>query len=111
MGKCYYVIRDFEDDVWDVLCTSFEEALGHVVTKINELNKEFRKNTPWKPHDIEYTPGLMEDDFSIFYKRGAAVKLAQEHGARSERGSAPSDGHSELGLHVLNACRQSGFVP
>ena len=65
MGKCYYVIRDFEDDVWDVLCTSFEEALGHVVTKINELNKEFRKNTPWKPHDIEYTPGLMEDDFSI----------------------------------------------
>ncbi len=75
MGKCYYVIRDFEDDVWDVLCTSFEEALGHVLTKINEMNKNFRKDTPWKPHDIEYTPGLMEDDFSI-------EKSREPHGVR-----------------------------
>ena len=65
MSSTFYVIRDLEHHVWDVLCTSFEEALGHVLNKINHMNAEHRRETSWPPDSIEYTPGLMEDDYTM----------------------------------------------
>jgi hypothetical protein len=36
------------------------------VNRITELNKEFRKENPqWNSVDYEYTPGRMEDDYSV----------------------------------------------
>jgi hypothetical protein len=65
----YYIIHDTTDNggnVWDILCSSFEEALGHVLNRINQMNIEFRnENHVWQPHDLEYTPGKMEEDYSI----------------------------------------------
>jgi len=62
----YYIIHDTEDYVWDVLCTSFEEALGHVVHKIRDMNAEFRKENPqWQSVDPEYYMARMEDDYCI----------------------------------------------
>jgi len=59
----YFVIYDTENLIWDRLCSSYEEALGHVLYKINEMNKEFRKQNPeFSSVDPEYTPGKMEDE-------------------------------------------------
>lgn len=59
----YYIIHDTKSKIWDVLCRSYEEALGHVIIKITQMNNEFRKDNPeWHPGDFEYTPGIMEDD-------------------------------------------------
>lgn len=75
----YYIINEVGDDgyIWPVLCSSFEQALGHVVNKIRDLNIEFRKENPeWQSVDPEYTPGRMEDDYSIekaINKRGTLV--------------------------------------
>ena len=60
----YYIIHDTEDYIWDVLCTSFEEALGHVVHKIRDLNIEWRKENPQlQSVDPEYYMGKMEEDY------------------------------------------------
>jgi hypothetical protein len=64
----YYIIHEFGDDnhVWNILCTSFEEALGHVVHKIRDMCVEFRKENPqWQSVDPEYYMGKMEDDYCI----------------------------------------------
>jgi hypothetical protein len=62
----YYIIHDTEDYIWDVLCTSFEEALGHVVHKIRDMNAEFRKENPqWQSVDPEYYMARMEDDYCL----------------------------------------------
>ena len=64
----YYVIHEFGDNnhVWNILCTSFEEALGHVVHKVRDMNIEFRKENPqWQSVDPEYYIAKMEDDYSI----------------------------------------------
>ena len=64
----YYIINEVGDDahIWPILCLSFEQALGHVVNRVTEMNKEFRKENPqWNPVDYEYTPARMEDDYSV----------------------------------------------
>jgi hypothetical protein len=62
----FYIIHDTEDYVWDVLCTSFEEALGYVVHKIRDMNAEFRKENPqWQCVDPEYYMGKMEEDYCL----------------------------------------------
>jgi len=64
----FYVIHEFGDNnhVWNILCTSFEEALGHVLNRINQMNIEFRRLNPqWNSVDYEYSPGRMEDDYSV----------------------------------------------
>jgi len=68
----YYIIHDTDNNIWDILCYSFEEALGHVLHKINQMNKEFRKeNSELSSVDPEYTPGKMEDELAIDKYRDA----------------------------------------
>ena len=68
----YFVIHDTDTLMWDILCSSYEQALGHVLHKINQMNKEFRKQHPqYSSVDPEYTPGVMEDDLSIDKYRDA----------------------------------------
>ena len=75
----YYIINEVGDDgyIWPVLCSSFEQALGHVLNKITEMNKEFRKENPqWQSVDPEYYMAKMEDDYSVEKakdKRGTLV--------------------------------------
>ena len=62
----YYIIHDTTNYLWDVLCTSFEEALGHVVHKIRDMNAEFRRENPqWQSVDPEYYMARMEDDYCL----------------------------------------------
>ena len=74
----YYIIHDTDNNIWDILCYSFEEALGHVLHKINQMNKEFRKqNSELSSVDPEYTPGKMEDDLtSDKYKDSRGIMVA-----------------------------------
>ena len=68
----FFVIHDTENLIWDRLCSSYEEALGHVLHKINQMNKEFRKQNPdLNSVDPEYTPGKMEDELAIDKYRDA----------------------------------------
>jgi hypothetical protein len=61
-----YIIHDTEDYIWDILCSSFEEALGHVVNKVRDMNEEFRKENPqWQCVDPEYYMARMEEDYSV----------------------------------------------
>ena len=75
----YYIINEVGDEpqIWPILCSSFEQALGHVLNKINEMNKEFRKENPqWQSVDPEYYMAKMEDDYSVEKskdKRGTLV--------------------------------------
>jgi len=75
----YYIINEISGDscIWPILCSSFEQALGHVLNKITEMNKEFRKENPqWNSVDYEYSPGRMEDTYSVATakdKRGVMV--------------------------------------
>jgi len=69
----YYIINEVGDDgyIWPVLCSSFEQALGHVLNKIRDLNIEFRKENPqWNDGDPEYYMAKMEDDYSVENAKG-----------------------------------------
>jgi hypothetical protein len=57
-----YVIYDTETDIWDTAYSSWDDALAVVVARINQMNKSFQATTLFKPDDVEYTPGHMEQD-------------------------------------------------